>query len=62
MSGSLTHTPDAVARFYDNYVTCLHKASVPEKLRRWHVKHVEAFIKAHSGRKIKSLIGQEVSD
>jgi hypothetical protein len=62
MSESLTHTPDAVARFYDNYVTCLDKASVPEKQRRWYVKHVEAFIKAHSGRKIKSLTSQEVGE
>ena len=62
MSESLTHTPDAVARFYDNYVACLHKASVPEKQRRWYVKHVEVFIKAHSGRRIKSLSGQEVSE
>ncbi len=55
-------TPDAVARFYDNYLTCLHKVDIPEKQRRWYVKHVEAFIKAHSGRKIKSLTSQEVSE
>ena len=55
-------TLGAVARFYDNYLTCLHKASVPEKQRRWYVKHVEAFIKAHSGHKIKLLTGQEVSE
>jgi len=62
MSESLTHAPDAIARFYDNYVACLHKASVPEKQRRWYVKHVEVFIKVHSGRRIKSLTGQEVSE
>ena len=53
--------PDAIARFYDNYLNCLHKASIPEKQRRWYVKRIEAFIKTHSGRKIKSLSGQEVS-
>jgi len=53
--------PDSVARFYDNYLNCLHKASIPEKQRRWYVKLIEAFIKTHSGGKIKSLSDQEVS-
>ncbi len=53
--------PDAIARFYDNYLNCLHKASIPEKQRRWYVKRIEEFIKTHSGCKIKSLSDQEVS-
>jgi len=53
--------PDAIARFYDNYLNCLHKASIPEKQRRWYVKRIEAFIKTHSGRKIKSITDKEVS-
>jgi hypothetical protein len=61
MSDSNPPTPDAAARIYDNYLNCLHKASIPEKQKRWYLKRVEAFIKAHSGRKIKSLTGQEVS-
>ena len=59
MSDSFPSVPDAVARFFDNYLICLDKASVPEKQRRWTIKRVEGFIKAHSGRKIKSLTGLE---
>ena len=61
MSDSNPPAPDAIARFYDNYQNCLHKASIPEKQRRWYVKRIEAFIKTHSGRKIKALSDQEVS-
>ncbi len=61
MSDSFRSVPDPVARFFDNYLICLDKASVPEKQRRWYVRRVEAFIKAHSGRKIKSLNSQEVN-
>ena len=57
---SHTRPPDAVARFFDNYLKCLHKASIPEKQRRWYVIRLESFIKAHSGRKIKSLSGQDI--
>ena len=53
--------PDAIARFYDNHLNCLHKTSIPAKQRRRHVKRIEEFIKTHSGRKIKSLSDQEVS-
>lgn len=61
MSDSNLPAADAIARFYDNYLNCLHKASIPEKQRRWYVKRIEAFIKTHSGGKIKSLSGQEIS-
>ena len=61
MSDSPIETPGAVTRFYDNYLKCLHKASIPEKQGRWYVKHIETFIKAHSGRKIKSLTEQDLN-
>ena len=60
MHHSHTNAPDAVTRFFDNYLKCLHKASIPEKQRRWYVIRLEAFIKAHSERKIKSLTGQDI--
>ncbi len=60
MSHSPFTTPDAASRFFDNYLECLHKASIPEKQRRWYVKRVEAFIKAQNGRKIKSLSGNDI--
>ena len=47
--------PDTKARFISNYINCLTKASIAVKHRRWYVKRLEAFIKAHKGRKIKSL-------
>ena len=61
MYDTYSATPGVVALFYDNYLVCLQKASIPEKQKRWHVKRIETFIKAHSGRKIKSLAGQELS-
>ncbi|PKM42246.1 MAG: hypothetical protein CVV05_19095 [Gammaproteobacteria bacterium HGW-Gammaproteobacteria-1] len=33
---------------------------MPEKQRRWYVKHVEAFIKAQNGHKIKALSGVDI--
>lgn len=53
--------PDAASRFFDNYLNCLIKASIPEKQRRWYVKHVEAFIKAQNGHKIKGLSGTDIT-
>jgi len=53
--------PDAASRFFDNYLECLHKASIPEKQRRWYVKRVEAFIKAQNGLKIKTLSGDDIT-
>ncbi|MEZ5541073.1 MAG: integron integrase [Pseudomonadota bacterium] len=53
--------PGTAARFFDNYLECLRKASIPERQRRWYVKRIEAFIKAQNGRRIKSLSGQEIA-
>ncbi len=55
MADSPVHVPDAASRFFSNYLSCLDKASVPEKQRRWYVKRVEAFINAQNGRRIKHL-------
>ena len=52
--------PDAASRFFDNYLMCLAKAAVPERQRRWYVKRVEEFIKAHEGRKIKQLSASDI--
>ncbi len=61
MSDSLRPQTNAASRFFDNYLTLLDRNKVPEKQQRWYVKHVEAFIKAQNGRKIKALPGVEVS-
>lgn len=52
--------PAAVSRFFSNYLICLDKQSIPEKQRRWYVKRIEEFIKAHSGQKIKSLSPESI--
>ena len=52
--------PSAASRFFKNLLSCLAKASVPERQRRWYVKRIEEFIKAHEGRKIKSLSGSDI--
>ncbi|VAW75013.1 hypothetical protein MNBD_GAMMA15-2261 [hydrothermal vent metagenome] len=51
----------AVSQFYSKYLNCLAKAGVPEKRRRWYVKHVESFIRAQNGHKIKSLSAQDIN-
>ena len=57
MSHSPVYVSDAVARFYDNYLICLDKASVPEKQRRWYVKRVEAFITVQNRCRIEGKKG-----
>lgn len=61
MANSPVVVPDAVSRFFDKYIACLHKASIPEKQRRWYVKRVEDFIKTQNNRKIKSLSARDIS-
>ena len=39
----------------------LAKHSIPEKQRRWYVKHIETFIKAQNGNKIKSLSAEDIT-
>lgn len=53
-------TTDAVSVFYTNYINCLVKSGVPKKSLRWYVRHVEAFIKAQNGRKIKTLSADDL--
>lgn len=60
MTDSPRPPADAASRFFDNYLTLLDRNKVPEKQRRWYVKHIEAFIKAQNGCKIKALSAVEV--
>ncbi|MDH5302200.1 MAG: integron integrase [Gammaproteobacteria bacterium] len=61
MTKSSVGISDATARFFDNYLICLKKASIPEPQRRWYVKRVEDFIKTQKGRKIKSLLDSDIN-
>jgi len=38
---------DQIARFWDKYIIKLIHYNVPDKSRRWYVKHAEDYIKAH---------------
>jgi hypothetical protein len=60
MPDSAAPTPDAAARFFDNYLNLLVEASVPERQIPWYVKRVEEFIRAQQGRKIKQLSGADI--
>lgn len=42
----------AIQRFWHNYFSILEKSSVPAASRPWYRKHVEAYIGAHSGRRL----------
>ncbi len=46
MNDASVIVPDPTDRFFDNYLKCLIKASIPEKQCRWYVKRLEDFIKA----------------
>ncbi len=61
MSESLLQHPDAASRFFDNYMILLGKHKIPKKQRSWYVKHVEDFIKAQNGLKIKRRFGTDIS-
>jgi len=39
---------DSVSRFWDNYISKTVSNNVPEAARRWYVRDIEVFIKAHS--------------
>ena len=53
---------DAISRFWDKYLSKTVSYKVPERARPWYVRRVEAFINAHSGRRLASLSVQDVSD
>ena len=44
---------DQIARFWDKYIIKLIHYNVPERSRRWYVKHAEDYIKAHSDLPLK---------
>ncbi len=61
MSDVSACSPDVVSRFFRKYLSCLAKAGVPEKRRRWYVKHIEYFIRAQNGRRIKTLTADDIN-
>ena len=53
---------DSISRFWEKYLSKTVSYQVPERARRWYVRHAENFITAHSGRKLSSLSAQDVLD
>jgi len=48
---------DSASRFWDKYISLISSYGIPERARRWCVRHVEVFIDAHSGRRFGEFDG-----
>ena len=58
-----TPTPskfDAVTRFWSDYLAELERKGVPESARPWYRKHVEQFIGAHPGVRLREVQAPQV--
>ena len=51
---------DAASRFRDKYILKTTSYNVPERTRRWYVRHVEVFIKAQFGRRLTTLTADDM--
>ena len=60
MSDRSLFSSEAASRFFSNYLKFLNNSGIPRKHHRWFVRHVETFIKAHNGRKIKQLTCRDI--
>lgn len=54
-------TPDAISRFWDNFIDKTKAYSLKPATIRWHVKHAEAYIEAHAGRRLAAHTAQDVT-
>jgi hypothetical protein len=55
------HMDDPISRFWDKYISITIACNVPDGARRWYVKHVVAFIKAHTSRRLYDLSPADVT-
>ena len=51
---------DAASHFWDKYILKTAAYNVPERARRWYVRHAEVFIKAHSERRLSTLTADDI--
>ena len=51
---------DAASRFWGKYILKTTPYNVPERARRWLVRHAEVFIKAQSGRRLTTLTADDM--
>ena len=52
---------DSVSRFWDKYINKTVSYGVPERARRWYVRHVEMFIKANSDTRLSAMSEQDIT-
>ena len=52
---------DSISRFWDKYISKTVSCGVPEKSRRWYVRHVERFIDALDGRRLGQLDSADIA-
>ena len=52
---------ESARRFWDKYISKTATYKVPRGARRWYVKHVEAFIKDHSNRRLADIEADDLT-
>ena len=57
-----TNQQRAVDQFWHNYLFILEKYSIPAKGRRWYRVHVETYIAAHQGVKLKDHLPTDIDE
>lgn len=55
-------TDPAISSFWLRYLALLRKHSVPDKYHHWHRQHVEDYLHAHNGRKLKIHSAEDVKE
>lgn len=54
-------TNTTVSRFWDNFIEKTKGYSLKPATVRWHVRHAEAYIKAHSGRRLAEHTAEDIA-
>ncbi len=54
-------TQDTISRFWDNFIEKTKTYGLKPATLRWHVKHAEAYIRAHSDRRLAEHTAQDVT-
>ena len=53
---------DAASRLCDEYILKTTSYNVPERARRWFVRHAEVFLKVHSGRRLATRTAHDIEN
>jgi hypothetical protein len=60
LQGAMVIT-DSVSRFWDKYINKTVSYGVPERARRYYVRHVEMFIKANSNTRLSAMTERDIT-